>query len=133
MNYKLHISKHDGETGWNYRFAVVDKSKSYPVNFICMLPTKPVQIETGIGFSGKFGSLFGEKSRDFAFELLNDALKNEQEADIKEEIKKRLKLIEPQKANTVVCSRCKKSFQTQRKQRYKRLLCNECLNQRRYV
>jgi hypothetical protein len=128
MNYKLHISKHDSGTGWVYHFAVVDKSKSYPANFICTLPTKPVQSKTENGFNGKFGSIFGEKSKEIALDLLNCALKTEEEAEVKEEIKKRLKLIEPKQANIVLCSRCKKPFEIQKKQRHKRrLLCEECL------
>lgn len=133
MDYTLHISKCDGETGWVYRFAVVDKSKRYPANFICLLPTKPVQTKSDCSFNGKFGNLFGEKSKDVALELLNTALKTEEEADIKEEIKKRLKLIEPKQVNLVICCRCKKPFQVQKKQRQKRFLCDECFKHRHLV
>jgi hypothetical protein len=98
MSYKLHISKHDGEKGWIYRFAVVDKTKTYPANFICLLPAKPVQTKPNVGFNGKFGELFGEKSIEFAVELLNEALKTEDEAEIKAEIKKRINLIVPKQA-----------------------------------
>ncbi len=130
MDYTLHISKRDGETGWVYRFAVVDKSKSYPANFICLLPTKPVQTKSDHGFNGKFGDLFGEKSKTVAVELLTGALKTEEEADIKEAIKKRLKLLESKQVNIVFCGRCKKPFQAQNGKKYKRYLCDECFKLR---
>jgi hypothetical protein len=130
MDYKLHIFKHDAGNGWLYHFAVVDKAKSYPANFICMLPSKPAQIKPSYSFGGKFGTIFGEKSKDIAVKLLNDALKSEEETEIKAEITKRLNLLDPQLLNTVICSQCKKQFQAQKSKKRRRYLCSECLEKR---
>ncbi len=113
-----------------YRIAVVDcsKSKSYPANFVCMLPAK---VEPGKGkIANVFGTLFGEKSLDFANKLLNEALESESDAEIKTEIERRLKLINPKQAGTVQCSGCKKTFQPRRLRRYKQHFCNECYHKK---
>jgi DNA-directed RNA polymerase subunit RPC12/RpoP len=133
MDFRLQVFKHDareGNSGWTYRFAVVDsnKSKNYPSNFVCMLPVKLYQGKTNYG--SVFGTLFGDKSLEFAIGLLNDALKTEEDTEIKAEIEKRLKLIDPKQANAVKCSQCKKAFQPKKIRRYKQYLCDECLNKR---
>jgi hypothetical protein len=133
MDYKLNIFKHDAKKGWVYHFAVVDKSKEYPANFICMLPTKPVKTKLNHGFGGKFGDLFGDKSMDVAFEFLSEALKTEHDKNIQVEIKKRLELIGPKQVNLVICCQCKKPFQQQKRPRYKRYVCEECLKHRQTV
>ena len=130
MDYKIQVFKHDTREGWAYRLAVVEKSKSYPANFICMLPIKLVQSKTNFTYGGMFGSLFGDKSLDIALKLLNDALKTEKDADIIAEIEKRLKLLDPKQANIVKCSQCNKPFQPQKTKRYKRYLCEKCLSNR---
>ncbi len=111
----------------SYRFAVVDfsKSRSYPANFVCMLPVK-VEQKKGKN-ANVFGELFGENSVDFAIGLLNAALKNENDAEVKTEIKRRLKLIDPKQVNLVKCSQCKKNFQPRRVRKYKQNLCEDCL------
>jgi hypothetical protein len=73
-----------------------------------MLPVKLYQGKANYG--SVFGGLFGDKSLDFAIGLLNKALKTEEDAEIKAEIEKRLKLIDPNKINIVKCNHCKKSF-----------------------
>jgi DNA-directed RNA polymerase subunit RPC12/RpoP len=130
MDYTLQIFKHGTRAGWAYRFAVVDKSKTYPANFVCMLPLKLVQTKADQSYGGMFGSFFGDKSVDVAVKLLNDALKTEKEADIRAEIEKRLKLVDPKQVNVVKCSECKKEFQQQKTKKYKRYLCEKCLTQR---
>ena len=130
MDYKLHILKHDAGSGWLYHFAVVDKSKTYPASFICMLPAKPAQIKPQYSFGGKFGTIFGEKAKDIALKLLNDALKTEEETEVKAEITKRLNALNPQQTNTVLCSQCKKPFQIPKLKKRKRFLCEECLQKR---
>jgi hypothetical protein len=70
-------------------FVVVDsdKSKKYPLNFICMFP-----LSQGLcrGHSA-FRKLFGEDSITLAKKLLSKALRNESDPEIKTEIKKRMK------------------------------------------
>ncbi len=129
----MQVFKYEGEirnSGWAYRFAVVDnnKSKSYPANFVCMLPIK---LTPGKGNSGSvFGELFGDKSLEFAVGLLNDALKNEHDAQVKTEIERRLKLIDPKQVNIVKCSQCKKSYEPRKIRKYKQNLCDDCLKTR---
>jgi hypothetical protein len=133
MDYKLQVFKRlqtDESLVKTYRFAVVDlsKSESYPANFICMLPLKVDQRK------GKtlnvFGELFGEESLDFAIGLLNDALRSEEDDEVKIELERRLKLIDPSKVNIVKCSRCKKTFQPQKIRKYKQNFCNDCFKTR---
>jgi len=131
LDFKLLIFKNEfneSKSSWTYRFVVVDskKSKGYPANFICMLPVKL--------YSGKskspsaFGTLFGEKGLNIAIGLLNNALKTENDVEVRNEIEKRLKLLNPKEANVVKCSQCHKSFQPRKVRRYKQYLCNECLS-----
>ncbi len=111
----------------NYRFAVVDMSlsKQYPRNFVCMLPMK---IGQGRGkIVSVFGGLFRDNGVDFAISLLNDALKSESDNEVKAEIERRLRLIDPTQINTVKCSACKKTFQPHRVKKYKQNFCDDCL------
>jgi hypothetical protein len=130
LDFKLQIFKNDfkeSNSTWTYRFVVIDsnKSKGYPANFVCMLPVKL--------YSGKskspsaFGALFGDQGLDLAVGLLKDALKRESDAEVRGEIEKRLKLLNPQEANVVKCSQCGKPFQPRKVRRYKQYLCNECV------
>jgi hypothetical protein len=105
MECKLQIFRGDDERvcGRTYRFAVVDysKSKSYPANFVCMLPIK----------------VDNRKSK-----IVN--------AEIKAEIERRLNLIDPNQVHLVKCSRCKKTFQPRKMRKYKRNFCDDCLKAR---
>lgn len=130
MDCKLQVFRRDqidSNSAKTYRFAVLDfsKSKEYPANFVCMLPVK---VDQGKGKSlNVFGELFGEKSIDFAIGLLNDALKTESDLDVKTEIERRLKLIDPKQVNLVKCSGCKKTFQPRKVRKYKQNFCDDCL------
>lgn len=133
MDCRLQVFKHetaDGSLAKTYRFAVVDfnKSKGYPANFVCMLPAKVGQ---GKGKTANvFGALFGDKSVDFAMGLLNEALKNERDIEVKAEVERRLKLIDPNQVNLAKCSGCNKTFQPRKIRKYKQNLCPECLKKR---
>ncbi len=133
MDYRLQVFKYtqtDESLTKTYRFAVLDfsRAKEYPANFVCMLPLK---IETKKGKNPNvFGELFGEKSLDFALDLLNDALKHEKDMEVKNELERRLKLIDPKQANVVKCGVCKKTFQQKKTRRYKQNYCDECLKKR---
>ena len=113
-----------------YRFAVVDfsRSNSYPANFVCMLPTKVDQRKGKV--ANVFGTLFGDRSLDFAMDLLNGALKSERDLEVKTEITRRLKLIDPKQAELIKCIGCSKTFRPRKIRKYKQNLCPECLKKR---
>ncbi len=69
-----------------------DKAKKYPANFVCVLPTQKNSIEKP---STEFSRLFGQDSLRLARQLLKGALNEEDDAEVKAEIEKRLKLLEP--------------------------------------
>jgi hypothetical protein len=113
-----------------YRFAIVDisKSESYPANFVCMLPMKVDQ--RGGKIVNVFGTLFGDKGLDVALDMLNDALKNETDIEVKNEIERRIRLIDPKQANFIKCSGCKKIFKPHKMKKYKQNFCDNCLPQK---
>jgi hypothetical protein len=133
MNCKLQVFKFDaadGNLAKTYRFAVVDssRSKSYPANFVCMLPAK---VDQGKGkIANVFGTLFGDKSLELAKDLLSDALKTESDIEVKNEIERRLKLLDPKQAGLVECSLCKKTFRPPKMRKYKQHFCRECFQKR---
>lgn len=130
MNFRLRIEpKGYSEEIPNrmlFSFAVVDldKSKSYPQNFVCMLPMR-------LGTKGKtpnaFQKIFGEKSHEQAKALLTKALRSEDDPEIKAEIERRLSLLEPKKTPLVKCSGCGKSFAPKVLRRFHRKFCPECM------
>jgi hypothetical protein len=89
MYLRLKIFKdkiwHKGVLRNMFRFAVLDYSRSstYPSNFICNLPATP---------KGKnnFCKVFIEKSLQYAESLLKEALEQEHDSDVRDEIEKRL-------------------------------------------
>jgi hypothetical protein len=111
------------------RFAVVDlnKSKSYPENFVSMLP---MRIDSDGKLPNAFTKFFGNKSLETAQRLLTDALKNEGDSEIKVEIARRLNLLEPNPFIQIKCRVCKKFFQTSKKRVFKLKFCPECLKRR---
>lgn len=122
--------KEDRNSTVTYKFAVVDysRSKSFPANFVCMLPAK-VDFVKGKS-ANVFGGLFGDKSVDFAKELLNKALKSENNAEVKTEIERRLRLIDSKQVRLIKCSGCNRTFQPRKIRKYKQNLCPECLKKR---
>ena len=89
-----HDDAEDYSVGRRFRFAVVDldKGKEYPLNFVCMLPSQLGPKGTGLSV---FVKVFGDKSIEVAQKLLLDALEHERDAEVKGEIERRLKLLEP--------------------------------------
>ena len=138
MKIRLHIHRHDNvedySGGRRFRFAVVDldKAKSYPLNFVCMLPTK-------IGADGKsqsvFLQVFGGKSVEQAKTLFTGALETEDDSDVKAEISRRLSLLEPKPISQIKCGACGKPFQPRRAMRFKTeilsRMCQEKVRQSR--
>ena len=90
MNLKLYIIKNGSQQINRIQLVVVDldKSKRYPLNFVCVLPRYFRILEKR---SSKFAKLFGEKSLGTAKKLLVDARRNEDDPEIKTVINKRLK------------------------------------------
>ena len=101
-NYQLKVFEPIGKNDWTrrYRFAVVDPNnfKGYPANFVCVLPARIFE-------SGKpvteFGKMFGEKSFELAIELLEEALRQEEDEKVKSELEKRLKNLAITKKKTI--------------------------------
>jgi hypothetical protein len=111
-----------------FRFAVVDfsKSKNYPQNFVCMLP-----VNLGAAKSNSvFLQVFGDKSLEQAKALLKGAWEREDDSEVKAEIERRLKLLEPKGVNQIKCSACGKLFQPRRIRRFKNNLCEECMKKK---
>jgi formylmethanofuran dehydrogenase subunit E len=119
----------DYSVGKRFRFAVVDldKSKSYPSNFVCVLPT---QMSDKGKSKSVFLQVFGDKSTEQARALLNKALETEEEPEVKAEIEKRLKLLEPEGVSQIKCSSCGKLFRPRRVRKYQHNFCEECLKKK---
>src|SRR4030066_166382 len=100
MKLNLYVCRFDNardySLGKRFRFAVVDldKSKGYPANFVCMLPT---QISGKTRLESIFMQVFGDKSIEQARTLLAKALETEEDAEVKAEIEKRLKVLEAER------------------------------------
>ena len=130
MDFELRIFKGDytkGHHAWNHlRFAVVDLNKSgyYPSNFVSMLP---MRIDSGGKMPSVFTKFFGSKSLETARRLLTEALKTEDDSEIKAEIARRLNLLEPNPVIQIKCRVCKKFFQTRKERAFKQKICPECM------
>jgi hypothetical protein len=77
-----------------------------------------------------FLKLFGDKSLEQAKALLKDAWEQEDDSEVKAEIERRLKQLEPKELNLIKCSRCGKLFQFRGKRRFKNSYCEECIKKR---
>jgi uncharacterized OB-fold protein len=62
--------------------------------------------------------------------LLVEALKKERNAEIINEIERRLELLGPKTVMQVKCRSCGKVFEPKRARRYSRVLCQGCINKR---
>ncbi len=133
MRYKLHISRldnvYDYSGGKRFRFAVVDleRAKEYPMNFVCMLP---LRFSSTTNKNSKFAVVFGDKSLSMAKQLLADALKKESDSDVKDEIEKRLRLLEPNIVVKKVCVSCGKLFQADSRKGFRKKFCEKCMRQK---
>jgi hypothetical protein len=98
LKLRLFISKRNELNDYSQkgyiRFVVVDldKSKDYPVNFVCILPKN---IKVSGKKNTKFERTFGDNSLDLAKKLLRRALRAEEDWEVKAEIRKRLDLLKP--------------------------------------
>ena len=93
MNLKIYAIKNGTMPIDRIRLVVVDldRSKRYPLNFVCVLPRYFRILEKR---SSKFAKLFGEKSLPTAKKLLVEASKQEDDPEIKTVIDKRIKDID---------------------------------------
>jgi hypothetical protein len=111
-----------------FRFAVLDfsRAKTYPQNFVCVLPAK---LGEGTADSA-FVRVFKDKSMEQAKSLLKVAWEKEDDSEIKAEIERRLLLLEPKKVNKIKCSGCGKLFQPNRIRKFKNNYCEECMRKK---
>ena len=129
MKFELRIFKRKysrDNSGWNHlRFAVInlDKSDTYPANFVSMLP---MRIDSTGNVPSVFSKYFGNKSLETARNLLTSALRREDDSEIKSEIARRLNLLDPNPAIYIKCRGCKKFFQAKKEKAFKRKVCPEC-------
>ena len=133
MKYSLYLCRIDNvkdySAGKRFRFAVVDldKSNSYPSNFVCNLP---MQISGKGKTQSAFLQVFGDRSIEQARALLTGALKTEEEPEVKAEIEKRLKMLEPEPVIQIKCSGCGKLFHPRRVRKYQHNFCEECMKKK---
>ena len=133
LKLRLRVSKNDDAKDYSQgryiRFAVIDleKSNNYPANYVCMLP---LQMRANGKVHNVFSELFGNESLELAKQLLTRALRNEHDPEIRIEIEKRLKLLEPKPLVQVKCRICGKNFEPKRR-RFRQRICLEC-RQKRY-
>jgi hypothetical protein len=93
LNLKLYAIKKGNQPLDRVQLVVVDldKSKRYPLNFVCVLPQYFRILEKR---SSKFAKLFGVKSLSVAKKLLVEASDSEDDPEIQEVISKRIKDID---------------------------------------
>ena len=128
MNFRLKIEQkgfsEEGSGRRLFSFAVVDldRSKSYPQNFVCMLP---LHVKEGKVLR-IFEKVFGDKSVKQAKKLLVTALKSENDSHVKAEIERRLKLLNPKPVSLTECRYCGRLFNPGKTRRVNRKFCPEC-------
>jgi hypothetical protein len=96
MNLKLYaLKKGNQQSDTCIQLVVVDldKSKRYPLNYVCILPRYFRLLEKR---SSQFVKIFGTKSINLAKRLLLDAEQTEEDPQIKKVIDKRIKEIDSQ-------------------------------------
>jgi hypothetical protein len=89
----------------------------------------PLQFGAG-KLDSAFLKVFKDKSLEQAKILLKDAWEQEDDSEVKAEIERRLKLLEPKGVNPIKCSSCGKDFQPRRKRRFKNNFCEECMQKK---
>ncbi len=79
----------------------LDKSKKYPLNFICILPQTVISLGKPLNI---FSKVFGQSSLEIAKKLLLRALKKEKDDDNRKELQTRLRTLRtyPYQKNIVV-------------------------------
>lgn len=101
MNLKLYAAKKDNQKiDGNVQLVVVDldRSRRYPLNFVCILPRYLRLVEKR---SSNFSKIFGEKSLRVAKNLLVEAKDVEEDQDTQKAIDKKIKAIEHKNGKAV--------------------------------
>ena len=121
------VDTEDTRAGRRFRFAVVDSDKpgGYPRNFVCLLPSRVTEVGKS---DSVFLTIYGNKGVEQAKRLLIEALKKESDGEIKNEIERRLELLDPKTGKQIRCRSCGKVFETNRARRYSMYLCQACRN-----
>jgi hypothetical protein len=133
LRFRLYILKDNYAMDYSekrrLRIAVVslDKAKTYPLNFVCTLPLRLSSNEAKLT---TFERRFGDKSGEVAKKLLTDALKTEEDEDVRDEIERRLSLLQPESTIAKTCASCGKTFQVNKKKRFRQRFCEECLRKK---
>jgi hypothetical protein len=133
MRLQLQVFEREGGNGYSsgrrFSFAIIDleKAEVYPLNFVCMLP---MQLSADGKAESAFVKVFGDKSCEVAQKVLFEALERERDAEVKGEIERRLKLLEPKPDVEKRCMMCGKIFQAKPKKEFKQKYCPECLKKK---
>jgi|SRR5665647_790490 len=83
-------SEHSMKTEVQVVVVDLEKSRHYPLNFVCILPQTAISLGKP---SSIFGKVFGPSSLQVAKDLLHKALKREKDNDIKKELQTRLRVL----------------------------------------
>ena len=83
-------SEHSMKTEVQVVVVDLDKSRHYPLNFVCILPQTEISLRKP---SSIFSRIFGPDSLQVAGDLLHRALKREKDDDIKKELRTRLRTL----------------------------------------
>ncbi len=115
--------------GKDFRFAVVDldRANTYPMNFVCLLPVNLNAIKSE---NSKFSEIFGKNNVEIAKKLLTETLEKEDDDELKREVERRLKLLEPNTTYKKMCISCGKIFQVEYKKKSTQRFCDNCLKRR---
>jgi hypothetical protein len=90
----------------------------------------PVNLGAAAKSNSVFLQVFGDKSFEQAKSLLKAAWEREEDSEVKAEIERRLKLLEPKDVNQIKCSDCGKLFQPKRMRKFKNNFCEECMKKK---
>ncbi len=119
----------NSQRGQDFRFAVVDldKANEYPLNFVCLLPVNLNAIKSE---NSKFSEIFGRNNVEIAKKLLTATLEKEDDDELKHEVERRLKLLEPNVMRKKMCISCGKIFEIEYKKRSTQRFCENCLRKK---
>jgi hypothetical protein len=106
----------------------LDKAKSYPSNFVCLLPKN---LEKRYKHSNKFFKIYGKESSQIATKLLTNALRRESDLAVKSEIERRLKALQPKPIIKVRCVSCGCIFEPKKFGRFLQRKCDTCRSKNR--
>jgi len=130
MKLELHVSRKNGvrhfERSESLIFAIIDldRSRSYPENFVCVLPHLH---PTGKSTSA-FYRLFGDQNLPLAKKLLTRALKTEDNFEVKTELQRRIDTLNPKPAPPIPCRICGNNFipKKTKNKKYQQRICQTC-------